>query len=82
MFRTWGTSAIIGLIAFAATLLVVVFAGDFLHESVGLPWRSIGVFVTLLVVLTAIAVVWFRTLRHWSRRPDGSNNRNNGRQRS
>jgi hypothetical protein len=70
------------MIAYAATLLIVVFAGDFLHEEVGLPWRSIGVFVASSVVLIVIAVLWFRTIRHWSRRPDGSDSRKNGEQRS
>jgi uncharacterized membrane-anchored protein len=70
------------MIAFAATLLVVVFAGDFLHEEVGLPWRSIGVFVTSSVLLIVIAVLWLQTMRRWSRRPDGSDSRKNDKQRS
>lgn len=74
--------AILGLIAGAITLLVVTFAGDFLHETIGLPWRSIGVFVTLLVVAAVVVRLWREMLRDWAQRPDGSDSRKNDKQRS
>lgn len=74
--------AVVGLVALAGTLLVVTFAGDFFHEAMGLPWRSIGVFVTLLVVASIVTVLWRGLLRDWARRPSGSNSRKNGNQRS
>ena len=73
---------ILGLIAVAITLLLVLFAGDFLHETVGLPWRSVGAFVMLFVVATAVAVLWRRMQRDWARRPDGSDRRKTGKERS
>ncbi len=74
--------AILGLIAGVFTLLVVAFAGDFLHETIGLPWRSIGVFVTLFVVAAVVVWLWRGMLRNWAQRPDGSDSRKNDKQRS
>jgi hypothetical protein len=73
---------IVGLAAAAIALVIVMFAGDFLHDTLGLPWRSIGAFVMLVVVVAAIVVLWRGMLRDWARRPDGSDSRKNRKQRS
>jgi protein-S-isoprenylcysteine O-methyltransferase Ste14 len=77
--RAW---AILATIAAAVTLLLAAFGGDFLHETLGLRWKSIRVFVMLLVVVVAIVVLWRAMLRDGARRPDGSDSRKNSKQRS
>jgi membrane protein implicated in regulation of membrane protease activity len=72
--------AVLGLVAIAVTLLVVAFGGDFLIGTLGLPPKAIGAFSLLLVVGTAVVVLWWRMQRNWSRRSEGSHSRKSGKQ--
>jgi hypothetical protein len=76
--RAWIT---IGVVAVA--LALAIFLGwDFLHGTMGLPRRSIGYFAALLGLIAVVTILWSATLRDWARRPDRSDSRKNGKQRS
>ena len=76
------TRLVLALLAGVVALIVDTFVGDFLKETFGLPPRAIGIFAALIVVGAAVALLWRAALRDWARRPDGSDSREDSKQRS
>ena len=72
---------VIGVVTAAITLGMVLSYG-FLHDTLGLPWRTIGYGAALLLIAVVAVILWFATLRDWARQPTGSQGRKTNKQRS
>ena len=72
---------ITGVVTVAITLGMGLSHG-FLHNTLGLPGRTIGYGAGLLLIAVVAVILWFATLRDWARQPTGSHGRKTNKQRS